>query len=155
MKICYIDRNETIVPHVKKTLINFNHIEIPETPWVKQIVVKFLKLINFTVTIDGTEYLKEYSHTSKDICQLDVTEFIPNLLKIRSDIHRQLSQCNGKATLLIGPEEFCKYIDVPMKYNMSMMSINFNRVPHILGMKVVVVPWMQGCLLLPENFERI
>ena len=74
--------------------------------------------------------------------------FIDRLFNQRKDIEFHFNMKPN--TLLIGAEDYAELMNEPMAEQMFSFNSEYGFGREVFGMKVHVIPWMRGCLVLPN-----
>lgn len=117
-------------------------------PWLQKLLFKVLRWLK----ADSYDTTVEYTTV-----EIDQTSIIDALMRNRIDLERLY---NKRARYVVmGPDDFRRFCTAPEINNMMMVNftapVGMNGKRTILGLEVVIVPWIDGFFVLPDlNEER-
>ena len=110
--------------------------------WLQKVAIWVLRKLGAHARERGVSYERVVVDTGK---------FLDRLLQQREDVRRLLDR--NPSTLLIGPEDYHELTGQLLSYHISFISQYHYRDSsgtYVCGLKVHVVPWMKGMVVLPK-----
>ena len=123
-----------------KFVINSKH----NMNWIQRLAYKYLTKVG--VIVPGmTEQIK-ISHFT-----IDKSKVLENLRAQLGDIYQITNSRNNR--VLMGYDDFRRMVDLPElnRSHLFRFDINDDRDDRIMGMKIEVIPWMTGVLVIPND----
>ena len=137
MRIEFIDTKEVRVPITIKDQFEFRKDR--KHPWLQKMLFRLLAKLGCYVNSETVTFER---HT------VDTGNFAENLFLQERGL-MSLYHARGKI-LLIGPDDFREITGNPEIRHMFEFSSNYHWDGGIHGMRIKVIPWMKGMLVIPE-----
>lgn len=84
--------------------------------------------------------------------QIDSDKFIDQLLRQRKSLFKFFNL--DASRLLIGPDDFHSLMGEMQEHYLFSFNAEYYRNGELFGIKVYVIPWMKGMLVLPNNLNN-
>lgn len=111
--------------------------------WMQRLAYKYLTKVGLIIP-NKVEQLKVTHFT------IDKNKFLENLRAQLGDIYQITNSRNNR--VLMGYDDFRRMVDLPElnRSHLFRFDINGND-DRIMGMKIEVIPWMTGVLVIPND----
>lgn len=122
--------------------LNPNRFELNpkgRAPWLQKLLFKVLRWLK----ADSYDTAIEYTTV-----QIDPSSIIDALMRNRVDVERLY---NKRARYVVmGPGEFHRFCTGPETNSVMRLNIGIHGKRTMLGLEVVIVPWIEGFFVLPD-----
>ena len=109
--------------------------------WVQRLCCWIMKKIGADYYDEKAAYLTKTSFNTQD--------FIGKIFQQKGDIQQYFNR--KPKQLLIGDEDFRELMGTPEIRDMLSFHTSYNYDREICGLKVTIIPWMKGILVLPNS----